>query len=144
MIFVLKLAHDSLSTMNESSDDKLEQARARVQGNPTDLLFRFELGALLCEQHHYSDAIPELQRACNNPNCRRRARQILVEAYAGAGLHELAELERRKMESEGDNSQDDDDGPPTAPKPAPLRPITPLNLADAKELPDESGHDRGS
>jgi hypothetical protein len=122
--------------MSEPRDDELDKARRLVERNPTDLLGRFALGALLCARQEFREAIPELQKARMNPNCRRRAMQLLVEAYAGVGSHDLASEQRRFLPAEGDDPPEDGE-PPTAPMPVPLRPKTPVSSADAKQLPKE-------
>jgi predicted Zn-dependent protease len=120
--------------MRDYTDSVLDEAHRIVERRPTDLLSRYTLGALLCERHEYREAIAELQKARANPSCRRRAMLLLVQAYKAVGLRYLAERERDALESEGGESPRGD-GPPTAPKPAPLSPITPLNAKEVKELP---------
>jgi thioredoxin-like negative regulator of GroEL len=43
-------------------------AHQRVERNPTDLQLRFELGEHLVNAGHFREALPELQRARQNPN----------------------------------------------------------------------------
>lgn len=68
----------------------LDEARKRVERNPTDLLFRFELGEQLMENGQFTDAIPELQKARANPNVRLRAMGLLGRCYVGKGMLDLA------------------------------------------------------
>src|SRR6195256_330233 len=51
----------------------IEEARKRVEHNPTDLQLRFELGEQLTNAGHFREALPELQRARQNPNARLKA-----------------------------------------------------------------------
>lgn len=68
----------------------LDEARKRVERNPTDLLFRFELGEQLMANGDFTEAIPELQKARNNPNVRLRAMSLLGRCYVGKGMLDLA------------------------------------------------------
>jgi tetratricopeptide (TPR) repeat protein len=68
----------------------LAEARKNVERNPTDLQFRFELGQQLMENGEFNDAIPELQKARNNPNVRLRAMNLLGRCYVGKGMLDLA------------------------------------------------------
>ncbi len=68
----------------------VDGARNRVERNPTDLQFRYELGAQLVEAGQYTEAIPELQRARNNPNVRIKAMSLLGQCYWGKGMLDFA------------------------------------------------------
>ena len=68
----------------------IDEARKRVERNPTDLQFRFELGEQLLLAGLFSDAIPELQKARNNPNVRLRAMNLLGQCYFEKGMLDLA------------------------------------------------------
>ncbi|HWB58444.1 MAG TPA: tetratricopeptide repeat protein [Chthoniobacteraceae bacterium] len=68
----------------------VDEARKRVERNPTDLQFRYELGEQLLLAGQYSDAIPELQKARNNPNVRLRAMNLLGQCYFEKGMLDLA------------------------------------------------------
>jgi tetratricopeptide (TPR) repeat protein len=68
----------------------IEDARKRVDRNPTDLQFRFELGEHLVNAGHYRDALPELQRARQNPNARLKAMNLLGRCYRELGMMDLA------------------------------------------------------
>lgn len=68
----------------------LEETRKRVERNPTDLQFRFELGEILFSAHKYQEAIPELQRARQNPNVRIRAINLLGLCFMARGMYDLA------------------------------------------------------
>lgn len=69
---------------------ELQEARARVERNPTDLQFRFELGEILVGLGEYKDAIPELQKARQNPNVRLRAMNLLGKCFVERNMLDLA------------------------------------------------------
>ena len=66
------------------------EARKRVERNPTDLQLRFELGEQLMLAKQYAEAIPELQRAKQNPNARLRAMNLLGQCYTEKNMLDLA------------------------------------------------------
>lgn len=68
----------------------IAEARSRVERNPTDLQFRFELGEFLASAGRYRDALPELQRARQNPNARLKAMNALGRCYRELGMYDLA------------------------------------------------------
>ncbi len=68
----------------------LDEARKAVERNPTDLQFRFELGDQLIANGLVNEAIPELQKARNNPNVRLRAINLLGKCYVEKGMLDLA------------------------------------------------------
>ena len=68
----------------------VEDARKRVERNPTDLQLRFELGEHLVNAGHFREALPELQRARQNPNARLKAMNMLGRCYSDLGMLDLA------------------------------------------------------
>ena len=68
----------------------LDETRKRVERNPTDLVFKYELGEQMALAGHYTEAIPELQKARQNPNVRIKAMNILGQCYVGKGMNDLA------------------------------------------------------
>ena len=68
----------------------MDEARKRVERNPTDLQFRFELGENLMNAGHFREALPELQRARQNPNARLRAMNALGRCYRELSMFDLA------------------------------------------------------
>jgi tetratricopeptide (TPR) repeat protein len=68
----------------------LDDARNRVERNPTDLQLRFELGEHLLDAGHFREAVPELQRARQNPNARLKAMNLLGCCYGELGMLDLA------------------------------------------------------
>ena len=68
----------------------IDEARKRVERNPSDLQFRFELGQNLMNAGHFREALPELQRARQNPNARLRAMNALGRCYRELSMFDLA------------------------------------------------------
>jgi tetratricopeptide (TPR) repeat protein len=68
----------------------LGDARTRVDRNPTDLQFRFELGEILVSIGKFQEAIPELQKARQNPNVRIRAMSLLGQCFLARSMFDLA------------------------------------------------------
>ena len=66
------------------------EARKRVERNPTDLQLRFELGENLANARQFREALPELQRARQNPNARLKAMNLLGFCYRELGMLDLA------------------------------------------------------
>lgn len=77
-----------LRRQRESS--ALEVAKKRVADNPTDLQLRYELGETLIRAGLHTDAIPELQRAKQNPNVRIKAMNLLGQCYVEKNMLDLA------------------------------------------------------
>ena len=68
----------------------IEDARKRSERNPTDLQLRFELGERLVEADRPREALPELQRARQNPNARLKSMNLLGRCYRDLGMLDLA------------------------------------------------------
>ena len=68
----------------------IEEAKDRVERNPTDLQLRFELGEHFVNAQRFRDAVPELQRARQNPNARLKAMNLLGVCYRELGMLDLA------------------------------------------------------
>ncbi|HZA38271.1 MAG TPA: hypothetical protein VE486_03940 [Candidatus Baltobacteraceae bacterium] len=78
----------------------LVDARNRVERNPTDLQLRFELGEHLVNAEHFREALPELQRARQNPNARLKAMNLLGCCYGELGMLDLATKELEEASKE--------------------------------------------
>jgi tetratricopeptide (TPR) repeat protein len=74
----------------QKADANVADARRRVDRNPTDLMLRYELGEQLLAINHPTEAIPELQRARNNPAVRLKALNLLGECYTLKNMNDLA------------------------------------------------------
>lgn len=68
----------------------IDDARKRLDRNPTDLQLRYELGEHLTNAGQYRDALPELQRARQSPNARLKAMNLLGQCYRELGMLDLA------------------------------------------------------
>jgi tetratricopeptide (TPR) repeat protein len=112
-------AHEEFLSAHSSTDklysEKSEQLRAaktnraqirvadaqeRVARNPTDLQLRFELGENFFNASRFRDAVPELQRARQNPHARLKAMNLLGCCYGELGMLDLAmkQLEEASQE----------------------------------------------
>jgi len=69
---------------------RVADARERVARNPTDLQLRFELGENLFNSGCFREAVPELQRARQNPHARLKAMNLLGCCYGELGMLDLA------------------------------------------------------
>jgi predicted Zn-dependent protease len=65
-------------------------AQERVARNPTDLQLRFELGETFFNAGRFREAVPELQRARQNPHARLKAMNVLGRCYGELGMLDLA------------------------------------------------------
>jgi tetratricopeptide (TPR) repeat protein len=74
----------------ERAELLIDEARKRSERNPTDLQLRFELGERLVEAGRAREALPELQRARQNPNARLRSMNLLGCCYRELGMFDLA------------------------------------------------------
>jgi len=74
----------------QRSELLLDEANRRVERNPTDLQFRYELGEILVNLHRYQEAIPELQKARMNPNARIRSMCLLGQCFTARAMFDLA------------------------------------------------------
>ena len=68
----------------------LDDARQRSERNPADLQVRFELGEHLYRAGRVREALPELQRARQNPNARLKSMNLLGLCYRELGMLDLA------------------------------------------------------
>ena len=68
----------------------VEVAQKRADRNPTDLQLRFKLGEHLLNAGRFREALPELQRARQNPNARLKAMNLHGLCYRELGMLDLA------------------------------------------------------
>lgn len=66
------------------------EAKQRVDRNPTDKQYRFDLGQAYFNCGMYGEAIPELQQARTNPNLRNRALMMLGKCFEKKNMNDLA------------------------------------------------------
>jgi tetratricopeptide (TPR) repeat protein len=84
-------AQEQLAQIKVQRDEvRLDEAKKRVERNPTDLMFRYELGEILLSLGQAQEAIPELQKARTNPNVRVRAMLLLGRCYEVKNMLDLA------------------------------------------------------
>src|SRR5437868_4032028 len=94
--------HDAAHELHAKKSEELKAAKAkraeilvtdareRVSRNPTDLQLRFELGEHLVSAKRFREAVPELQRARQNPHARLKAMNLLGCCYGELGMLDLA------------------------------------------------------
>jgi tetratricopeptide (TPR) repeat protein len=78
----------------------IADSQERVKRNPTDLQLRFELGENFFNAGRFREALPELQRARQNPHARLKAMNVLGCCYGELGMLDLAmkQLEEASQE----------------------------------------------
>jgi tetratricopeptide (TPR) repeat protein len=78
----------------------IAESQERVKRNPTDLQLRFELGENFFNAGRFREALPELQRARQNPHARLKAMNVLGCCYGELGMLDLAmkQLEEASQE----------------------------------------------
>jgi tetratricopeptide (TPR) repeat protein len=85
-----KRAEELKAAKTKRAEMLIDEARTRVERNPTDLQLRFELGEHLASAGRFREALPELQRARQNPNARLKAMNLLGRCYHELGMLDLA------------------------------------------------------
>jgi tetratricopeptide (TPR) repeat protein len=70
--------------------EQVDEAKKRVDQNPTDPQLRFELGTALYHSGAYSDAIPHLQQATRNPHIRTKVLLTLARTFRAKNMFDLA------------------------------------------------------
>jgi tetratricopeptide (TPR) repeat protein len=85
-----KRAEELKAAKEKRAQMLIAEARKRVECNPTDFQLRFELGEHLVNAGLYREALPELQRARQNPNARLKAMNLLGLSYRELGMLDLA------------------------------------------------------
>ena len=70
--------------------EQVQEARKRVDQNPTDPQLRFELGNALYQSGDLSAAIPHLQQATRNPHIRTTVLLLLGRTFKAKGMYDLS------------------------------------------------------
>lgn len=68
----------------------INEAKARVERNPTDKALRYDLGQAYFNSGMFTEAIPELQQAKSNPNIRIKAILMLGRCFEKKNMNDLA------------------------------------------------------
>jgi tetratricopeptide (TPR) repeat protein len=68
----------------------IAEAKARVERNPTDKQFQFELGSAYFYADMFTEAIPHLQQAKSNPHIRNKAMLMLGRCFERKNMNDLA------------------------------------------------------
>lgn len=95
-----KISEELKAAKKNRAEILLVDARSRVERNPTELQLRFELGEHLMNAGHFREAVPELQRARQNPNARLKAMNLLGCCYGELGMLDLATKELEEASKE--------------------------------------------
>jgi len=92
---------DELTSLREHRDSSvIDTAKKRVADNPTDLQLRYELGEVLKNAGKFTEAVPELQRARQNPNVRLKAMNLLGQCFVAKNMNDLAVVQFKTAASE--------------------------------------------
>ena len=68
----------------------INEAKVRVERNPTDKTLRYDLGQAYFHAGMYTEAIPELQQAKGNPHIRIKAMLMLGRCFERKNMNDLA------------------------------------------------------
>jgi tetratricopeptide (TPR) repeat protein len=75
---------------SERISEQVEDAKKRVEQNPTDPQLRYDLGLALYNSGDHSGAIPHLQQATRNPHIRTRVLLLLGRTFRAKGMFDLS------------------------------------------------------
>lgn len=74
----------------QRSQSAINEAKTRVERNPTDKGVRFDLGQAYFNAGMFTEAIPELQQAKGNPNIRIKAILMLGRCFEKKNMNDLS------------------------------------------------------
>lgn len=74
----------------QRASSMINEAKARVERNPTDKGLRFDLGQAYFNAGMYTEALPELQQAKGNPHIRIKAMLLLGRCFEKKNMNDLA------------------------------------------------------
>jgi len=86
--------------IRQKAETLIGEAKRRVDRNPTDLQLRYELGERLMHAGQVTEAVPELQRAKQNPNVRIKAMNLLGQCFTEKGMLDMAVTQFKTAASE--------------------------------------------
>ncbi len=81
---------DLAEIKRERGQKAVSEAKVRVERNPTDKAYRFDLGQAYFNCGMFGEAIPELQQARTNPNLRIKALLMLGKCFEKKNMNDLA------------------------------------------------------
>ncbi len=87
---VARLENELEEFRRQKAEMLVQTARSRVERNPTDLTFRYELGEQLVKAKKYTEAQAELQKAQNSPNLGFKAKYLLGQCFEAKNILNLA------------------------------------------------------
>ena len=125
----------------DEPDQLLRELRQAIERNPSDLKSRFDLARRLCELKRFNEAVPELQKARQNPTFRKDAMELLSLALrVRRHLDSSTQVDQQISDDPLDDDEDDDSdtGPTSTGTPAPLKPNTPATGSAANQLPTDT------
>jgi tetratricopeptide (TPR) repeat protein len=85
-----KRAGELAAAKKKRTDILIDEARKRVDRNPTNPQLRLELAEHLVNAGRFREALPGLQRVRQNPNVRLKAMNLLGRCYRELGMLDLA------------------------------------------------------
>lgn len=85
-----KRAGELATAKKKRTEILIDEARKRVDRNPTNPQLRLELAEHLVNAGRFREALPGLQRARQNPNVRLKAMNLLGRCYHELGMLDLA------------------------------------------------------
>src|SRR5580700_8697761 len=85
-----KRAGELAAAKKKRTDILIDEARKRVDRNPTNPQLRLELAEHLVNAGRFREALPGLQRVRQNPNVRLKAMNLLGRCYHELGMLDLA------------------------------------------------------
>ncbi len=71
-------------------EEQVQEAKQRIEQNPTDPQLRYELGQALYRSGDYTGAIPHLQQATRNPHIRTKVLLMLGRTFRAKNMYDLA------------------------------------------------------
>jgi len=78
----------------------IAEAKARVNRNPTDKQFQYELGSAYFHADMFTEAIPHLQQAKSNPSIRNKAILMLGRCFERKNMNDMAESQFIELSKE--------------------------------------------
>lgn len=70
--------------------EQVEEAKKRIEQNPTDPQLRYELGLALYKSGDHTGAIPHLQQATRNPHIRTKVLLLLGRTFRAKNMYDIA------------------------------------------------------